>query len=154
VIAPETLASKGKNTKEASSESKSFDLRHLGGQQLFEEDILELREFVISGGYQPRSVLFCGVDKKILSCMLDRARAKIKNTLSRTIGFPKLERSKRLQKTTHDWQFGILKFYGMIFYCFTFILLTLKVLRTRILCSFDFATEFPTEQGFKIATRK
>jgi hypothetical protein len=51
-----------KNTKEASSESKSFDLRHLGGQQLSKEDISELREFAISGGYQPGFVLFGGVD--------------------------------------------------------------------------------------------
>ena len=39
VIAPETSASKGKNTEEATSESKSFDLWHLGGQQLSKEDI-------------------------------------------------------------------------------------------------------------------
>jgi hypothetical protein len=31
-IAPEFSASKGKNTKEASSKSRSFNLRHLGGQ--------------------------------------------------------------------------------------------------------------------------
>jgi hypothetical protein len=31
VIAPESSVSKGKNTEEASSESKSFDLQHLGG---------------------------------------------------------------------------------------------------------------------------
>jgi hypothetical protein len=31
VVATETLASKMKNTEEASSESKNFDLRHLGG---------------------------------------------------------------------------------------------------------------------------
>jgi hypothetical protein len=81
VIAPETLASKGKNTEEASSESKSFDLRHLGGQQLFEEDILELREFVVSSGYQAGFILFGGVDEEILGCIPDRAAAKIVNTL-------------------------------------------------------------------------
>jgi hypothetical protein len=31
VIAPESSASKGKKTEEASSEDRSFDLRHLGG---------------------------------------------------------------------------------------------------------------------------
>ena len=92
VIAPETLASKGKNTEEASSESKSFDLRHLGGQQLFEEDILELREFVVSSGYQAGFILFGGVDEEILECIPDRAGAKILNTLSRSIRFLKLER--------------------------------------------------------------
>jgi hypothetical protein len=79
VIAPATSASKGNNTKEASSESKSFDLWHLGGQQLSEEDISELRKFAVSSCYRPGSIP-------------DRARAKIVNTLSRGIGFSKLER--------------------------------------------------------------
>jgi hypothetical protein len=50
-IAPEISASKGKKTEEVSSENRSFELQHLGGQQLFEEDISELKEFVVSGGY-------------------------------------------------------------------------------------------------------
>jgi hypothetical protein len=64
-IAPESSTSKGKKTEEASLENKSFDLWHLGGQQISEEDISELKEFVVSGGYQPGSVLFGGVDKEI-----------------------------------------------------------------------------------------
>jgi hypothetical protein len=91
-IAPESLASKGKKTEEASSENRSFDLRHLGGQQLSEEDISELKEFAVSGGYQPGSVLFGAVDKEILGCIPDRAGAKILNTLAKSIEFPKLER--------------------------------------------------------------
>ena len=43
--------SKEKRTEEASSEDRSFDLRHLGDQQLSEEDISELKEFAISGDY-------------------------------------------------------------------------------------------------------
>jgi hypothetical protein len=50
-IAAETSGSKGKRTEEASLEDKSFDLRHLGSQQLSKEDISELKEFVMSGGY-------------------------------------------------------------------------------------------------------
>jgi hypothetical protein len=42
---------KGKKIEETSSESMNFDLRHLGGQQLSEEDISELKEFAISCGY-------------------------------------------------------------------------------------------------------
>jgi hypothetical protein len=38
-IAPEFSASKGKKTEETSSENRSFELRHLGGQQLSKEDI-------------------------------------------------------------------------------------------------------------------
>jgi hypothetical protein len=37
----------------------------LGGQELSEEDKLELKEFAISYGYQPRSLLFGGVDEEI-----------------------------------------------------------------------------------------
>jgi hypothetical protein len=92
VVAAKTSTSKMKNTKKVSSESKIFDLRHLGGQQLFEEDISELKEFDISGGYQPRSVLFGGVNEEILGCIHDRAGVKVVNTLTRSIGFPKLER--------------------------------------------------------------
>jgi hypothetical protein len=91
-IAPEFSASKGKKTEEASLENRSFDLRHLGGQQLSEEDISELKEFAISGGYQSRSVLFGGVDEEILGCIPDGAEAKIVNTLAKSIGFPNLER--------------------------------------------------------------
>jgi hypothetical protein len=54
---------KGKKTEETSSESMNFNLRHLGGQQLSEEDISELKEFAISCGYQPGSMLFGGVDE-------------------------------------------------------------------------------------------
>lgn len=90
-VPAETLASKMKNIEEASSESKIFDLRHLGGQQLTEEDMSKLREFSIAGGYQPRSILFGGVNKEILGCIPDRAEAKIVNTLSKSIGFTNLE---------------------------------------------------------------
>ena len=92
VSAPKTVASKGKNTEEASSESKSFDLQNLGDQRLSEEDISELREFVVSGGYQPGSILFGGVDEEILGYIPDHVGAKIVNTLSRSIRFLKLER--------------------------------------------------------------
>jgi hypothetical protein len=43
-------SNKGKRIEETSLEDMNFDLRHLGGQQLFEEDISELKEFAISCG--------------------------------------------------------------------------------------------------------
>jgi hypothetical protein len=73
-----------------SLEDKELDLRHLGGQKLSEEDISKLKEFPIAGGYKPGSMLFGGIDEEILGCIRDRAGAKIVNTLSRSIGFPKL----------------------------------------------------------------
>ena len=69
-----------------------MDLRHLSGQELSDEDISELKEFALAGGYNPRSVLFGDVDEEILGCIPDRGGAKIVNTLSKTIGFLKLER--------------------------------------------------------------
>ena len=91
VTAAEAIASKMKEIEETSSESKAFDLRHLGGQHLSEEDISELREFAIASGYQSGSVLFGGVDEEILGCIPDRAGAKIINTLSKSIEFSKLK---------------------------------------------------------------
>jgi hypothetical protein len=94
VVAEENIVAapdKGKRTEGASSEDKDFDLRHLGGQELSEEDKSELKEFAISCGYQPRSILFSEVDEEILGCIRDRAGAKIISTLSKSVGFPKLE---------------------------------------------------------------
>jgi hypothetical protein len=82
----------GKKTEEASSKDISFDLRHMGGQQLSEEDISELKEFIVSGGYQPGSVLFDGVYEEILGCIPDHTGSKIMNTLAKSIRFMKLER--------------------------------------------------------------
>jgi hypothetical protein len=62
VTVAEAIASKMKEINETSLRTKDLDLRHLGGQHLPEEDISELKEFSIVGGYQPGSVLFGGVD--------------------------------------------------------------------------------------------
>jgi hypothetical protein len=88
---PEFLASKMKNIDETSSKSKTFDLRHLSDQVLSEEDISELKEFAIAGDYQPGSLRFGVIDEEILGCIPDRVGAKIVNTLSKSIDFPKLE---------------------------------------------------------------
>jgi hypothetical protein len=92
---------KEKRTKEAFSEHRSFDLWHLGYQQLSEENISELKEFAISCGYQPGSVLFGGVDEEILGCIRDHAGAKIVSTLSKSIGFPKLEKDISCYRRQH-----------------------------------------------------
>jgi hypothetical protein len=97
----EASTDKGKRTEETSLEDKNFDLRHLGGQQLSEEDISKLKEFSISYGYQPGSMLFGGVDEDILGCIHDRAGAKIIGTLSKSIGFPKLEKDISYYRIQH-----------------------------------------------------
>jgi hypothetical protein len=82
----------GKEIDNIPSDERDFDLRHLGCQELFKEDKLELKEFAISCGYQSGSLLlFGGVDEEILGCIRNRARMKIIDTLSKSVGFPKLE---------------------------------------------------------------
>jgi hypothetical protein len=73
----------------------------LGGQQVSEEDISELKEFAISCGYQPGSMLFGGVDEEVVGCIRDRAGAKIIGTLSKSIGFPKLEKDISCYRRQH-----------------------------------------------------
>jgi methylmalonyl-CoA mutase cobalamin-binding subunit len=82
---------KGKKVVDTFLGEKGFDLRHLGGQELSEADKEELKEYGISCGYQPGSMLFDGVDEEILGCIRDCAGAKIIGTLSNCVGFPKLE---------------------------------------------------------------
>jgi hypothetical protein len=101
MVAEETVATaeenvaavpgKGKEVVDTSSKEKEFDLRHLGGQELSEAEKEELEEYGKSCGYQPRSMLFGGVDEEMLGCIHDRAGAKIIGTLSKIVGFPKLE---------------------------------------------------------------
>jgi hypothetical protein len=96
-----TPSDKGKRIEETSSQNKNFDLRHLGGQQLSEEDMSELKEFAISCRYQPGSMLFGGVDEEILGCIHDHVGAKIISTLSKSIGFPKLEKNISCYRRQH-----------------------------------------------------
>jgi hypothetical protein len=94
VVAEENMVAvldKGKKIDNTPSDEKDFDLRHLGDQELSEEDKLELKEFAISCGYQLGSMFFGGVDEKTLGCIRDRAGAKIVGTLSKSVGFPKME---------------------------------------------------------------
>ena len=51
----------------------------------------ELREYAISCGYQPGALLFGGVDDEKLGCVRDQIGAQVIGTLSKSIGFPKLE---------------------------------------------------------------
>jgi hypothetical protein len=73
-----TVASdKGNKIEETSSKGVNFDLRHMGGQQLSKEDMSELKEFAISCGYQPGSMLFGRVDEEVVECIRDRAVLKL-----------------------------------------------------------------------------
>jgi hypothetical protein len=51
----------------------------------------ELKDYAISCGYQPGALLFGGVAEESLGCLWDQIGAKVVSTLSKSVGFPKLE---------------------------------------------------------------
>jgi hypothetical protein len=98
-VAPEKDIAEVSTNK--ASEATELDIRHLGGQELSDEDIFELKEFALACGYKPRFVLFGDVGEEILGCIPNRARAKIVNTLSKTIRFLKLEQDLSNYRRQH-----------------------------------------------------
>jgi hypothetical protein len=86
-----TVPGKGKKIADTAAEERDFDLRNLVGQELFEAEKKELQKYGISCGYQPGAMLFGGIDEGALGCIRDRVGAKIIDTLSKSVGFPKLE---------------------------------------------------------------
>jgi hypothetical protein len=91
----------GEVSTDKASEDINLDLLHLGGKALSDKDVSELKEFALAGEYKLGSVLFGGVDEEILGCIPDRTGAKIVSTLSRTIGFPKLEQDLSNYRRQH-----------------------------------------------------
>jgi hypothetical protein len=86
-----TVSDKGKKIADAASEEKDFDLRNLVGQELSEVEKKELQEYGISCSYQPGAMLFGGIDEGTLGCIRDHTGSKIIGTLSKSVGFLKLE---------------------------------------------------------------
>jgi hypothetical protein len=86
-----TVPEKEKEIVEEASEEENFNFQNLIGQELSEAEKEELREYAISCGYQPGALLFGGVDDEKYGCIRDQIGAKVIGTLSKSIGFPKLE---------------------------------------------------------------
>jgi hypothetical protein len=82
---------KGKEIVEDNSEEKGFNFQNLVGQELSKNEKEELQEYAASCGYQPGAMLFGGINEEALGCIRDRTGAKIISTLSKSVGFPKLE---------------------------------------------------------------
>ena len=82
---------KGKGIAEDTLEEKGFIFQNLVGQELSKAEKEELQEYAISCGYQPGAMLFGGINEEALGCIRDRTGAKILSTLSKSVGFPKLE---------------------------------------------------------------
>jgi hypothetical protein len=92
--AEETMATgpeKEKEIAEDALEEENFNFQNLIGQELSKAEKEELRDYAISCGYQPGALLFGGVSDESLGCLRDRTGAKVIGTLSKSIGFPKLE---------------------------------------------------------------
>jgi hypothetical protein len=87
--APE--AEKKKEIAEETLEDEIFNFQNLVGQELTKAEKEELKEYAISCGYRPGALLFGGVDDEKLACIRDQTGAKVIGTLSKSIGFPKLE---------------------------------------------------------------
>jgi hypothetical protein len=90
-----------KELERTSSEDMELNLRHLGSQELSEEDISKLKEFAIAGGYKSGSVLFGSVNEEILGCIPDHDGAKFVYTSSKNIEFSKLERDLSNNRRQH-----------------------------------------------------
>jgi hypothetical protein len=82
---------KEKEIAEDTSEDEVFNFQNLVGQELTKAEKEELKEYAISCGYRPGALLFGGIDDKRLGCIQDQTGAKVIGTLSKSIGFPKLE---------------------------------------------------------------
>jgi hypothetical protein len=86
-----TVPEKGKEVAEDISEEKGFNFQNIIGQELSKAEKEELQKYAISCGYQPGAMLFGGINEEVLGCIRDRTRVKIISTLSKSVGFPKLE---------------------------------------------------------------
>jgi hypothetical protein len=80
-----------KEIAEDPSEDEAFIFQNLVGQELTKAEKEELKEYAISCGYRPGALLFGGIDDERLGCVRDQTGAKVISTLSKSIGFPKLE---------------------------------------------------------------
>jgi hypothetical protein len=92
--AAETLATMPGKEKESAEDilgERDFKFQNMIGQELSKAEKEELREYAISCGYQPGALLFGGVDEESLGCLRDRTGVKVISTLSKSVGFPKLE---------------------------------------------------------------
>jgi hypothetical protein len=87
----EKMPGKEREPAEDTLEEENFIFQNIIGQELSKAEKEELKEYVISCGYQPGALLFGGVAEESLGCLQDRVGAKVVSTLSKSVGFPKLE---------------------------------------------------------------
>jgi hypothetical protein len=118
-----TVPGKGKKITEDTSKEKDFNFQNIIGQELSKTEKQELREYAISCGYQLGALLFGGIDEESLGCLRDRTGAKVISTLSKSVGFPKLEaditryRRQHIVSSLFYSNFKV-KIFSSAFHCF------------------------------------
>jgi hypothetical protein len=106
-MAPEP--EKEKEIAEDTSEDEIFNFQNLVGQELTKAKKEELKEYDISCRYRSGALLFGGIDDEKLCCVQDQTGVKVIGTLSKSIGFPKLETDISRYRQKH--------IVGSLFYC-------------------------------------
>jgi hypothetical protein len=127
VATEETLATvpgKGKKIVEDISEKKDFNFQNIIGKELSKAEKEELQDYAISCGYQSGALLFGGINEESLGCIRDRTGAKVISTLSKSVGFPKLEADISRYRRHHIvgslfYSNFKVKFFPSAFHCFT-----------------------------------
>jgi hypothetical protein len=114
---------KEKEVVEEASEEEDFNFQDILGKKLSKAEKEELRDYAISCGYKPGALLFGGVAEENLGCLRDRIRAKVVSTLSKSVGFLKLEadlsryRRQHIAGSLFYSNFKV-KFLPELYYCF------------------------------------
>jgi hypothetical protein len=119
----EKMPGKEKELTEDASKEKNFNFKNIIGQELSKAEKEELRDYAIFCGYQPGVLLFGGINEESLGCLRDRVGAKVVSTLSKSVGFPKLEadlsryRRQHITGSLFYSNFKV-KFLPAFYYCF------------------------------------
>jgi hypothetical protein len=119
-----TVPEKGKAIAEDTSEEKGYNFQNIIGQEFSKAKKEELQEYAISCGYQPGALLFGSINEESLRCIRDRTGAKVISTLSKGVGFPKLEANISRYRRQHvvrslfysNFKVKILSFGFSLFY--------------------------------------
>jgi hypothetical protein len=123
-----TVPEKVKEVAEDISEQKGFNFQNIMGQELSKAEKEELQEYDISCGYQPGAMLFGGINEEALRCIRDRTRAKIISTLSKSVGFPKLEADISRYRRQHIVGSLFYSNFKVKFFPQLYIVFTMKVI--------------------------
>jgi hypothetical protein len=118
---PGIVARKGKEKVEDTSTEEDFNFHDILGQKLSKAEKEELKEYAISCGYIPGALLFGGVNEESLRCLWDHTGAKVVGTLSKSVGFPKVEADLSRYRRQHiagSLFYANFKVKFLTFYCF------------------------------------